>query len=838
MKAIHYLISAILSITGILPTTATDYLTPERGFVEVTHPDELLAGGTHYYILTPAETPGLIVGIGSYEAKPGWSSEESKALRYASSDTDPILERSNFFTIEKNGTHIGLRNIAYSADLFQTHNEAGFMYVNTFTDKTLDEWSGLTPTYQDGYWVFESVKYPISGGDTYSGYLGPWNHLVKAGEALALNRKDTPSDEAGHYRIYRIAKEDYETLYRQSKLQQLYAATPSQPADATWLIANPSFETGDVNGWDRKPNVTDDPEFSTRDYGMSDKEGGYLFNAYQWWASNLGITQTVEHVPSGQYELSAVVATWEGREVTFSGNHSSVTKTGINDATGISVSLPLTITGDGKLTISASSTAQWWVDGHGNETQTFFKLDNVRLTCQGLFLDGMSVPLPNDNTTLLTPNQWYYYEVAYPTQYRLKGNLADMAYSTDGDQPADHISTHPAEAKLTLPTGRVYFMTPRSDATLRISPDREMEEATFTATALNVDGLPQKVAFITLNEDGPGSDGTKLISQYLAKKGYDIIGVSEDFNYHGSLMSALEEDYSSGTIRATLSLSDLNIPFDTDGLNLLWKKGLVDSSTESWTRWGTTTSTDGNQYVKKGFRHYEMSPADGVVVDVYVLHMDAGDATSSREAQWRQLAQAIGETDSSRPKIVLGDTNSRWTREDIKGCFMDQLPQYSISDAWVELCRNNEYPTTSMPDLTDQSDPSAYANYEVVDKIIYLNPLEANTPQLTARSFKIENDYIYAEVDGSDNARPLGDHRPAVVEFSCLKPGAVLPLTGDVNRDGLITVSDIMATVGIIMGKDDTQPYTFDHIAADINEDGKITVTDVMGIVAIIIGRQ
>ena len=842
MKAFRFISITTFIIIGVLPISAFDYLTyltPERGFVEVKQTKDIISDSNYYYILTSAEDNGLIVGIGDCENKPGWASTMSKALRYFSAETDPILVRSNFFTIEKSENYIGFRNLVYSADLFQTHEAAGFMYVNTFTDKSLDQWSHLSPTYQDDYWIFESGKYPIAEGDYYSGYLGPWYNRVSAGEAIALNRKNTPGDEAGHYRLFRIAKEVFETLYTEAMRQQLYTATASQPVDATWLIVNPSFETGDVTGWTRIPNVTDDNEFNTRELGMTDKEGGYLFNAYRWWTSSLEVTQTVEHVPSGKYELSAVVATWANRDVTFTGNSSSVTKTGINEDTGIPLSLSLTITGNDILTISAGSTAQWWVSGHEEEKQTFFKLDDVRLICQGIFLDGMALPLPNNTTTLLKPNQWYYYEVDYPSLYILRGNITDMVYSTNGYALAEAITTQPVERRLTLATGRVYFKTTRSDATLSITSEREVEEAMFTATALNVDGLPQKVEFVTLNEDGPGSDGTKLISKYLAKKNYDIIGVSEDFNYHGSLMSALDDKYDSDTVRATISLTNLNIPFDTDGLNLLWKKGLVDKKTRSWTRWGTTTSTDGNQYVKKGFRHYEMTPGDSMVIDVYVLHMDAGDkSVTSREAQWEQLADSIRKDDSNRPKLVIGDTNSRWTREDIKSHFFDKLPQYNISDAWVQLCRNNVYPTTSMADFTDDSDPTIYSNYEVVDKIIYLNPKTANTVQLSAQSFKVERDYIYGEVDGSDSAKPLGDHRPVVVEFKCLKSGKVKSLAGDVNRDGRINVSDVMATVSIIMERDNVEPYVFDHFAADINEDGKITVTDIMSIVSIILGQQ
>ena len=72
----------------------------------------------------------------------------------------------------------------------------------------------------------------------------------------------------------------------------------------------------------------------------------------------------------------------------------------------------------------------------------------------------------------------------------------------------------------------------------------------FSVCALNVDGLPKKVATYDVNPDGPGSEGTRKISAYLAGKGYDFIAVSEDFNYNGSLLSCLE-GYNSGTCPTT-----------------------------------------------------------------------------------------------------------------------------------------------------------------------------------------------------------------------------------------------------------------------------------------------
>ena len=836
MKTRKQWLSTIILMVTFASAQAADYLTfltPERGFVEITDAENLSPGTDYLYILTAAETQELIVGVGAYEDKPSWATLQTKALRYISAETDPLLEKSNFFYLEKNGGYIGFRNMVYSADCFQTHRDAGFMYVNTFTDKQFDEWSLLIPSFQDDYWLFESGKYPLAEDNYYAGYLGPWNKSVAVGEAIALNRKNTADDEAGHYRIFRISKTDFQTLFKQEYAKRLYAASASQPIDATWLITNPSFESGDVTGWVRSTDVTDDPEIGVRgDYTMTNEEGGYLFNAYQWWASTLFVKQEVQGVPCGEYELSAVLATWNDRVACLRGNNNCAEITSQGDQTGIPVSIPVKVGVNGRLIITAGSSAQWWVDGHGGETQTFFKVDDVRLTCKGLYLDGYAIPLPNNDNTLLTPGQWYYYDVPVNSPYLLRGKLSDLVCCTDGMASLDQVVTQAVTQRMALNVGRIYFKTSQANVTLSITPEREMEEGSFTAVALNVDGLPQKIALVTVNKDGPGSEGSQLISQYIDMKQYDMLGLSEDFNYNGSLMSAINQDYECGTVRATISIEDIGFPFDTDGLNVFWKKSKIQMDNETWTKWNTTTSTDGNQYVKKGYRHYDMTVDDKLVVDLYVLHMDAGDVPTSRETQWVQLAEAIKQADTSRPKLVIGDTNSRWTREQIKSKFFDQLTDnYVVSDTWVELCRNNDYPNTSMEDMTDEYDPTQFGFYEVVDKIIYLNPKGENTTQLVPKSFRIEQDYLYGTVDGTDNDKQLGDHRPVVVEFGYILSGDAKHVIGDVNRDGQITVSDVMATVDIILGMDSEEPYIYDHFAADANQDGTISVADAMAIV-------
>ncbi len=802
MRILHLFTLSFAILTATLSTLATDYTTyvnTARGFTEVTSEDGIIADPQQCYLITAAENTQLFVGIGRYEAKPGWAGEDTKALRYRQAG-DPVTDLSNFFTIEKENEYIGLRNVVLHTSLFQTHDNAGYMYVLTYTEPTMSDWCYLKPTYQNGYWLFENGKYPISSDNWACGYMGPWNNRVEANEPIALNRRNTTGDEAGHYRLWRISRANLLSL------QQTISNS-----DATWHVQNPSFETGDDTGWTLSGKEDSNNEFMVRgDYGMTNKDGSYLMNAYQWWAPSLSVSQTISDLPAGEYEVSGVVAAWEGRTVTLSANNNTVTQNGQGDGTGIRVNTSGTIITDGQLTITCESTGRWWVGGHEGETQTFFKLDDVQLHCRSLYLDGVAVRLPNNGTKLIA-GQWYYYDVDYNTEYQLIGPLNELIYTTNGNVPCASATGSTPTRTMTLPVGRTYFKTSADNATLVIMPYRNVTEGTFTCVALNVDGLPKEINYVVgkyeLNPDGPGAEGTLKISQYLASKNYDFIGCSEDFNYNGSLMEYLNDNYSCGTIRKTLSVGGLdygelikgNLHVETDGLNLIWKNSFG-ASNESWTRWNSTESTDGNQYVEKGFRHYDMTLQGGIVIDVYILHMDAGDtnATWSRHAQWEQLCDAINASDLSRAKLIIGDTNSRWTREDIISHFKNRLSSnLTMSDVWVEFYRGGIYPTTDMSDLTDATDPTDYSKYEIVDKIIYINPTAANTVRLTPQTFRIEQDYTYGYVNAlnggaNDDNTPLGDHHPVVVTFKYQYSNDVTPASVTLldNSDNATTINN------------------------------------------------
>lgn len=297
----------------------------------------------------------------------------------------------------------------------------------------------------------------------------------------------------------------------------------------------------------------------------------------------------------------------------------------------------------------------------------------------------------------------------------------------------------------------------------------------FTVCSMNVDGLPNKILIVDLNKDGPGSEGTKKISAKMNEYQWDIIGVAEDFNYNTELLSSLK-NYKSGTHRGGVS----GLSNNTDGLNLIWKN-TINVTGEKWTHWTTNYSTGfantGNGadgMIDKGFRYYQAEIADGVKVDVYILHMDAdsdqGDI-DAREAQIVQLKNTIIASDNKNPIIVMGDTNCRYTREHLETSFIGGInadPRFTMKDAWIEHIYNGAYPTYGADAIVakDKGGTYDYPQAEIVDKIFYINNTDSDVT-LTSQNYVVNTDFVGA--DGT----ALADHWPISVKFTYEKKAEV-----------------------------------------------------------------
>ena len=308
-----------------------------------------------------------------------------------------------------------------------------------------------------------------------------------------------------------------------------------------------------------------------------------------------------------------------------------------------------------------------------------------------------------------------------------------------------------------------------------VTPEPEEPETitgTFTCATYNVDGLPEVVDFVIykyeLNADGPGSDGTKAISQKIATSGWDIVTFQENFTYNSELESAMKQYYTFGTHRKFELLKALGTA-DTDGLGFATLNSTCSFSGESWWAFtekygGLTNGADEN--LKKGIRHYVVTMKDGVEIDLLVTHMNSGSDSghiSARASQLAQIAAYINKISANnRPIIFMGDTNCRYTRDDMFQYLFNNLDSnLTYADPWVEHSWDGVYPTLGSASLMvpskDSSSTLTEQTGEVVDKIIYFNNPEADT-QIVA------NYYL-----NDTNFAGMADHNPVVAEFTYVR---------------------------------------------------------------------
>ena len=296
---------------------------------------------------------------------------------------------------------------------------------------------------------------------------------------------------------------------------------------------------------------------------------------------------------------------------------------------------------------------------------------------------------------------------------------------------------------------------------------------TFTCATYNVDGLPNKISFVSINSDGPGASGTNSISAKIAQQNWDFVGFSEDFAYHSSLISSLGT-YQWGKHRGNISSSALYKTIDTDGLEFAANKATCSWSEENITAFTSSAgglTSGANTCIKKGFRHYPVTVAEGVVVDVIITHMNTYSSSGSshinaQHAQLKQIAQYVnGLKANNRPIIIMGDTNCRYTRHDFQTYFWGVLDSsFEVKDPWVEFQWDGVYPTYGGKSLmvsdatgTNSSTDIICENTqkgEVVDKIIYIN--NPNAP-VQIKALNYLRDY--------DNFNGLADHMPIVSTF-------------------------------------------------------------------------
>ena len=133
----------------------------------------------------------------------------------------------------------------------------------------------------------------------------------------------------------------------------------------------------------------------------------------------------------------------------------------------------------------------------------------------------------------------------------------------------------------------------------------------FTALSFNVAGLPA----ILQDNSVPGdkTENTASIGTKFAQGGYDIIHVQEDFNYHATLYAHDTHPFRTPTSGG--------VPFGS-GLNTLANFEWVDFARVRWARCSNASGAD--CLTPKGFTFMRVKVDEGVWIDCYNLHTDAG----------------------------------------------------------------------------------------------------------------------------------------------------------------------------------------------------------------------
>ncbi|MEV6592089.1 jacalin-like lectin [Streptomyces acidicola] len=273
-------------------------------------------------------------------------------------------------------------------------------------------------------------------------------------------------------------------------------------------------------------------------------------------------------------------------------------------------------------------------------------------------------------------------------------------------------------------------------ATTGSAPAAAADSGTFNVLTYNIAGLP-----LGLGDSDPETN-TPLIGQRLGP--YDIVNVQEDFNYHASLYANDSHPYRTATSGGAAF---------GDGLNTL-----SDYSFEDFERvkWNNCTGT--NCLTPKGFTLARVRLAEGVFVDLYNVHTnadDTDDALAARRANIEQLSDFIQANSSGNAVIVMGDTNTRYTRSGDN--IRTLVNENGLTDPWVKLVKGGTPPAQGSDALV--CDAAAPTNdCEVVDKVLY-----RGSDLVTLNATRYNNDWkSFLRSDG----KHLSDHYPHAVDFS------------------------------------------------------------------------
>lgn len=257
----------------------------------------------------------------------------------------------------------------------------------------------------------------------------------------------------------------------------------------------------------------------------------------------------------------------------------------------------------------------------------------------------------------------------------------------------------------------------------------------FSLLTYNVAGLPEPLS-------GSKPDvNTRPIGERV--NAYDVVHVQEDFNYHADLYATDRHPHRTPTSGG--------VPFG-DGLNTMSNYPVADFVRVKW--------KDCNGFdclTPKGFSRSRIRLAEGVFVDLYDVHANAGSTDAdfaARRSNLSQLSAYVAANSAGNAVIVAGDLNARYTRSGDN--VRDLVAANGLTDVWVQQERGGVPPAVGSPALT--CDPANVTNAcEVVDKILYRG---SRLVRLSLTRYQNEHARFLDPA-----GEPLSDHYPHAAWF-------------------------------------------------------------------------
>ncbi len=167
----------------------------------------------------------------------------------------------------------------------------------------------------------------------------------------------------------------------------------------------------------------------------------------------------------------------------------------------------------------------------------------------------------------------------------------------------------------------------------------------------NVAGLPQGIS---------SSDPETFIPQISPLlNGFELVLAQEDFWYHDMLLADVEHPFLSDPFPDDPETMGIG-----DGLNRMSQSPFAELYRQQWYACSGMLDCSSDCLARKGWSMARHTLADGVEIDVYNLHMEAGGCPMDLEIRLQStlnLAEEIAERSDGRALVVAGDFNLRAT---------------------------------------------------------------------------------------------------------------------------------------------------------------------------------